>query len=110
MLSTLTQFMLFDCYLAKTYLDMNDVNGGMNIKLPPESAVEADLTIREPTPTVTKRRHQKKRIASNGEAPSDCTAKRRRCKNCGEFGHNTRTCTNAPASRDVVSSEDIIPA
>ncbi|KAE9272125.1 hypothetical protein PF008_g30180 [Phytophthora fragariae] len=99
-----------DCYLVKTYLAIYDVNGGMNIKLPPESAIKADLAIREPTPTVTKGRHQKKRFASNGETPSDSTTKRRRCKNCGGVGHNIRTCYNAPAPPNVAANEDCVPA
>ncbi|GMF48550.1 unnamed protein product [Phytophthora fragariaefolia] len=91
-----------DCYLAKKYMyrDLYGLEHDHNIKLPAQSAVKKDITVHvlEPIPTVKKERSQKKRFASGGETPSNSTAKRRRCGNCGGFSHNTRTCPNHETS------------
>ncbi|OWZ19889.1 Mutatorlike Transposase [Phytophthora megakarya] len=94
-----TIFEYFDeCYLVKNYHVMSDVENGLNIKLPRDSDIKTDCTVLGSVPTTARKRDQNKRLPNDVEEVSSSTTKRRRCSNCGEFGHNVRTCITGDCS------------
>ncbi|KAL2924588.1 Protein FAM90A27P [Bienertia sinuspersici] len=53
-------------------------------------------------------RPSRNRRREEGEAPTSKRSKTIKCKNCGHFGHNSRTCKGAPTQRELALSEPVV--
>ncbi|KAF4136133.1 SWIM zinc finger domain-containing protein [Phytophthora infestans] len=83
-------FDFFDwCYLVETYMRANDA-ATSNIELVLDDHIQADEEVQPPIASRKRGRPRKKRIASQGEARR--SSKQTKCSQCGELGHNRRTC------------------
>ena len=92
------------CYLVEEYAK---ATAGIIIPPNPE-ALGLDKITKAPTAIKAAGRPRKKRIRSvadhNGMTASGAPLRVYRCKRCGQAGHNTLTCTQAPMVVDLTTS------